>query len=148
MSLLKPELIKSLFPKTSFSFQSNYVHRYRNRYQKVKPSIDVFLATKDLKQFHKENLAMNRQDYTVSARLTKAKLIHYFQNRGAKVHFNIKAYKHQTEDGRDTTTFIRYGIVDEKDLLRDLKYWETLCTSSFMQRPHLILNPSDQVREL
>lgn len=37
--------------------------------------------------------------------------------------------------------------MDEKDLLRDLRYWETLCISSVMQRPHLILTPNDEVLE-
>ena len=78
MSVLKPELIKSLFPKTTFSFQSNYVHRYRKRYTRKKPVIDVVLATDDLKAYHKENLALNRPDYTVAARITKCSIIHFF----------------------------------------------------------------------
>lgn len=34
---------------------------------------------------------------------------------------------------------LRYGIVEYDDMLRDLEHWETLLTSSFMQRPHTIL---------
>jgi len=30
---------------------------------------------------------------------------------------------------------IRYGIIGIQDLMRDLKYWETLLVSSMMQRP-------------
>ena len=29
----------------------------------------------------------------------------------------------------------RYGVIGIKDMIRDLKYWETLLTSSMMQRP-------------
>jgi hypothetical protein len=34
---------------------------------------------------------------------------------------------------------IRYGIIELADLLRDLETWETLLTSTFMQRPFDIL---------
>ena len=34
---------------------------------------------------------------------------------------------------------LRYGIVQFDDMVRDLKYWETLLASSFMQRPHEVL---------
>jgi hypothetical protein len=106
--------------------------------------IDIILATDDLKEFHKENLAMNRPDYTVAARITKCSIIHFFQRRGAKVHYNIMQYKiPETEE----EIKIRYGIIDRATLHRDLKYWETLCVSSVMQRPHLILNPHDETVE-
>lgn len=31
---------------------------------------------------------MNKTHYTVMNRMTKNKIVHYFQNKGAKVHFN------------------------------------------------------------
>ena len=53
-------------------------------------------------------------------------------------------YKHpETEE----EIKIRYGIVDQRDLMRDLKYWETLCISSVMQRPHKILVENDEIME-
>jgi len=53
-------------------------------------------------------------------------------------------YKHPETDEEIK---IRYGIVDQKDLMRDLKYWETLCISSVMQRPHFLLEANDEVME-
>ena len=38
----------------------------------------------------------------------------------------------QTPDGM---IHFRYGICDVNDLIRDLRYWETLFVSSLMQRP-------------
>jgi hypothetical protein len=38
-------------------------------------------------------------------------------------------------EGEELVKF-RYGIVEYSDMIRDLKYWETLLTSTFMQRPH------------
>lgn len=31
---------------------------------------------------------MNKQHYTLAARMTKAKIVNFFQDKGAKVHFN------------------------------------------------------------
>lgn len=49
----------------------------------------------DLKSFHSENLALNRKHYTVMNRMTKNKALHYFQNKGAKVHFNFMRIEDQ-----------------------------------------------------
>jgi len=38
---------------------------------------------------------------------------------------------------------LRYGIVEYSDMLRDLKYWESLVSSSFMQRPHTVLTETN-----
>lgn len=39
----------------------------------------------------------------------------------------------------DKKATLRYGVVEYEDMLRDLNHWETLLTSSFMQRPHDVL---------
>ena len=48
----------------------------------------MILSVEDIKVFHKENLEMNSKHYTMMNRMTKNKVANYFQNRGAKVHFN------------------------------------------------------------
>ena len=52
----------------------------------------MIISVEDLKAFHSENIKINKQHYTYSARFTKAKLVNYFQDRGAKVHFNYIKY--------------------------------------------------------
>ena len=43
---------------------------------------------------------------------------------------------------------IRYGVIDIDDMLRDLEHWETLLTSSFMQRPHeILINGGPEIEE-
>lgn len=141
MALTK-EIITSLFPKVSFGFQGQYVLRYK-RNHKIVPEIDIILATKDIKAFHQENLRINKKDYSLAARLTKAKIVNFFQHRGAKVHFNMR--EHVSETGEKTN--IRYGVVEEQDLVRDLKFWETLCVSSILMRPHEIFQQNDAIAE-
>ena len=65
--------------------------------------------------------------YSIIARLTKTKVISYIQDRGARVHRNsfVDPAGHRYE----------YWIVDYDDLKKDLKHWETLAASSFMQLP-------------
>ncbi len=48
----------------------------------------MILSVEDIKAFHKENLEMNKKHYTVMNQMTKNKVANYFQNKGAKVHFN------------------------------------------------------------
>jgi hypothetical protein len=67
-------------------------------------------------------------------------------NYGAQIHFNdvkipTEEYKVHLENDQflfeedQKDVHFRYGIVNTGDLVRDLKYWETLMVSSMMQRP-------------
>lgn len=95
---------------------------------------------------------LNRNDYTYMARLTHGKVVTFFQDKGARVHFNYKVFndpalQHLT-NGSKSQISLRYGIVQYDDMIRDLKYWETLLSSSFMQRPHEILTENKLPDEL
>jgi Phosphatidate cytidylyltransferase, mitochondrial len=46
------------------------------------------LAVEDINEFHQQNLLMNKVHYTMMNRATKNYIVTYFQNKGAKVHFN------------------------------------------------------------
>ena len=35
-------------------------------------------------------------------------------------------------DGEECSVKIRYGVINMDDMLRDLQYWESLMTSSFL----------------
>lgn len=48
----------------------------------------MILAVKDFKTFHEQNMAMNKDHYTLASRVTKGKLVNYFQTKAARVHFN------------------------------------------------------------
>jgi hypothetical protein len=41
------------------------------------PSNDLILGVKNLKEFHKANMAMNKDHYTYMARMTHGKVVFY-----------------------------------------------------------------------
>ena len=43
---------------------------------------------------------------------------------------------------------IRYGVIDLDDMLRDLQHWETMLSSTHMQRPFETLHKGDQYDEI
>lgn len=102
------------------------------------PKLDLIIAVDDLKAFHNKNIQkdVNGKDYTYLARMTKGKIVTYFQQKGARVHFNHTSLECPTlskiTGGEKNLINLRYGIVEFEDMVRDLKYWETLLTSSFM----------------
>ena len=61
------------------------------------------------------------------ARLTKGRVVCYYQDKGARVHFN---------DKKIDDINLKYGVIQYDDVVRDLRYWETLLSSSLMQRPY------------
>ena len=42
-----------------------------------------------MKKFHEENHQLNKNHYTMMNRATKNRALYFFQNKGAKIHFNI-----------------------------------------------------------
>jgi hypothetical protein len=46
------------------------------------------LAVENINEFHRLNLLKNKEHYTMMNRATKNYIVNYFQDKGAKVHFN------------------------------------------------------------
>ena len=64
-----------------------------NTFLKKAPVWDLILACEDTKEFHAKNLEINKNHYTYMAQLTKCKVVNYFQEHGAKAHFNYKTIR-------------------------------------------------------
>ena len=84
---------------------------------------------------------MNKSHYTYFARSTSGKIVQAFHKVGARMHFNHielekNSFVEQLNGGKECKTKLRYGVINMDDLMRDLEHWETLLSSSFMQRPH------------
>ena len=52
------------------------------------PTLDLILAVDNIPKFHEENLKLNKNHYTYMARGTNCRVVNFFQDYGAKVHFN------------------------------------------------------------
>jgi hypothetical protein len=72
------------------------------------------------------NYQMNKYHYPATCKLFGTRLVKFYSHHGAKVHFNYTKI-----DGEH----LRYGVVGHDDLLRDLKYWETLTMATVMLKP-------------
>ena len=93
---------------------------------------------------------MNKEHYTMMNRLTKNYGVTYFQNRGAKVHFNYgikmidEELSQQTGEAEEIID-VRYGVIQTDDLVRDLENWETMLVSTIMQRPIKTILQNEEV---
>lgn len=80
---------------------------------------------------------MNKGHYQYTVRFFK-RAASFFQRYGTKIHFNN--FEHND-------TLMRCGVISKKDLLRDLKKWETLACSTLMHRPVEILQHDQEIYE-
>jgi translocator assembly and maintenance protein 41 len=108
--------------------------------------LDLLIAVDDLVAFHRQNLKENYQHYTYFARVTKGYPVFWFQAYGAKVHLNTTSLKLPDGEPTQNVTF-RYGVLEYQDLIRDLKYWETLAPSTYMQRPYDVITVSEECKD-
>ncbi|CAI2369872.1 unnamed protein product [Moneuplotes crassus] len=120
-----------LLPKYEYAFYYNHITRKGI-------SKRLIVAVDNLKEFHKENIKLNKTHYPYTARFFKEKIINFFSKYGARTHFNT--FKLENEDN------FKYGIIKKQDLLQDLTSWETLLCSSFMMRPISELKTNPEVK--
>ena len=80
--------------------------------------LGLIVAVNDLKEFHKENIKLNKIHYPYTTRIFKEKVINFFSKYGARTHFNT--FKLENEHS------FKYGIIKKQDLIQDLNAWETL----------------------
>jgi len=94
--------------------------------------LDLILVVRDPYTWHKKNLAMNKQDYSMPMRLAGARRVtQVMENYGAKVYFNTNI---RFEDRR-----IKYGVISEENLIEDLVKWKTLYVAGRLHKPvHII----------
>ena len=83
---------------------------------------------------------MNKNHYTLAARISHCKSVLAGQRRGAKIHINNVKLPLESLDilklkeGQKAPKFV-YGIVSMEDALADLEHWDYLTLSTLMQRP-------------
>jgi hypothetical protein len=91
----------------------------------------LILVCDDVNKWHEENFKKNKADYPLIPRYLSLKFVHFFQNKGAKIHFN------SFEMEKDKK--VQYGVVDYNDFVGDLSSWRHLTVSTYMQKPFEIL---------
>lgn len=51
--------------------------------------------------------------------------------------------EHSAKTGKKEFIDLRYGVIQENDLERDLQHWESMLVSSMMQRPIKVIHQND-----
>ena len=99
---------------------------------------DFIFAVHDTELWHKENLAKHPSHYSTMARLMGPSAIRKCQEEwGARLYFNTLV-----PWGKG---MIKYGVISRRDLLNDLKEWETLYVAGRLHSPVNIIEQEEDI---
>ncbi|KAM9981799.1 hypothetical protein ACTFIY_004112 [Dictyostelium cf. discoideum] len=97
------------------------------------PMIDLIFAVENSTKWHSLNLVNNQSHYSFLG-LMGAHIVAKVQFMNAKIYFNTLLEHNGIK--------FKYGVIEYKDLIDDLKNWKTLYLSGRMQKPILNLPTS------
>lgn len=109
--------------------------------EKHEGMLDMILVVDDASEFHKRNLEKHSDHYAPWLRYSGSEMVDRMQRRflfkDAQVLFHVV----------DTPVKMKYGIVHQDDLLRDLTQWESLYLAGRLHKPTLPItrNPPDEL---
>uniref|UniRef100_A0A1I8EHE2 Phosphatidate cytidylyltransferase, mitochondrial n=1 Tax=Wuchereria bancrofti TaxID=6293 RepID=A0A1I8EHE2_WUCBA len=100
--------------------------------------VDFIIATRDSKQFHKQNLRMNPTHYSLLRFLGYQKIAQVQRNYAARVYCNTRV----SYQGY----LIKYSVIDTDDLLLDLIEWRWMYLAGRLQK-HVVdvISPSPRI---
>ena len=107
------------------------------------PMIDLIFATDNPKMWHEENLRRNPDHYAFLPRLFGSEFVHSIQKFGAGAYFNP-----MVQVGTKRERLIKYGVIDEDTLKKDLMEWNCMYIAGRLQKPTYSLLNSDEVSML
>ena len=104
---------------------------------KDKPQIDMIFVVEDMRKWHKENMKLNRKDYSFIGRL-------YFKYR------RISKLKGKTgiayiSNIKENGSIFKYGTIEASDLIEYLKSWKSFYLAGRLQKPVLIVTDNDEI---
>eukprot|EP00055_Hartaetosiga_balthica_P013882 m.73237 g.73237 ORF g.73237 m.73237 type:complete len:305 (-) comp8413_c0_seq8:519-1433(-) len=118
----------------AFAYGSAAFKQHGHTYNK-NTMLDLILAVEDSQAFHSANIAQNPTHYSMFAKCGANAVAELQRSAGAKVYYNPFV----SLDGQ----LVKYGVVDEKDMLDDLLNWNTLYVSGRLHKPVNILQLPD-----
>jgi len=97
--------------------------------------VDMVFAVSDSYEWHKQNLLLNPEHYSLWMRIVGPKVISILQERyGAKIYYNTMV-ELRDHDHHKSPYLFKYGVIKAQDLIQDLNNWETLYVSGRLQKP-------------
>jgi len=128
--------ILSHFPDVDFAFGYGSAF-FPQPFASEKLMYDFIFSVKNPKDWHQQNLALNRNHYSFLCRAGGISFISKVHDWGARVYYNTDI---KLEGER-----IKYGVVSTDELERDLVYWNTLYISGRMQKPIVVLRRNETI---
>ena len=112
--------------------------------------LDLIFAVSNASEWHKDNLALNRQDYAWPLSLLSGGMIANFQQTGgAKILYHPYVDALDLEPGEPEHPIqLKYGVISSDDVATDLKDWTTLFCSGRLHKPAVVLQETSHFRYL
>lgn len=107
------------------------------------PMIDLLFSTENPHTWHQENLNRNPNHYAFLPRLLGTGFVTVVQNLGARVYFNP-----MVQVGTKKERLVKYGVIHDDDLKKDLKEWNCLYLAGRLHKPTHSLIASDEITYL
>lgn len=110
-----------------FAYGSRVLKQVNNQSQKN--MIDFIFAVKDAERWHQLNLEMNPNHYSA---------LSFFGSKAiAKVQINIpsRVYFNSMIPIKDENVMIKYGVIEESDLIADLLDWNDIYVAGRLHKP-------------
>jgi translocator assembly and maintenance protein 41 len=107
------------------------------------PMIDLIFSTSNPIGWHKDNLSKNYDHYALLPRILGPYLISTIQESGAGVYFNP-----MVQVGKKRKRLVKYGVIRDDVLKRDLKEWNSMYIAGRMHKPTHPLVASDEITML
>jgi translocator assembly and maintenance protein 41 len=109
------------------------------------PMIDLIFSTSNIKQWHDDNLKHNPDHYAVIPRTLGTGFVEMVNKWGAGVYFNP-----MVKVGSDRKRLVKYGVIHDETLKRDLREWNTMYIAGRLHKPTLPLYTTndDEILEL
>ena len=114
------------------------------------PMLDLIFAVPDAREWHKDNLALNRSDYAWPLSLFSGGMVANFQSiGGAQILYHPYVDAPDLEpNGSGPPLQLKYGVISANDLATDLRDWTTLFCSGRLHKPAVVLQQNPQFRRL
>lgn len=128
----RPDVVAAYGYGSGIFKQSGYTN-------KDKPQIDLILVVDDLKKWHKENIKLNKNDYSLIGKV----FFKYASIKKLKGPTCITYVSNILENGN----IYKYGTIEEKDLINNLKNWNSFYLPGRFQKTIYPIKESKELRE-
>lgn len=104
-----------------------------------KPQIDMILVTKDIKNWHTNNIIRNPRDYSFAGRFR----LSYLSRSQMKGPNNIVYCSYIQEKNY----LFKYGLIETSDFINDLNTWDNFYVAGRFHKPMLEIKSNEEINE-